>query len=159
LGPWLALRGDERDPDRHARSVATIPPVPCAIIGRLDGAHGPSPLRPADAPARPAGAGGPPPLGLQPVLDVAPARPGALRPDRLGRLAASPLPDPRPRRHGRLGPPPRRPRLHGRGPSRHRRLRSLPRERLGPLVPPPPREAARRPDRLLLRRVRPPRVA
>ena len=54
---------------------------------------------------------------------------------------------------------PRRLRLHGRVPRRHHRVRPLHGQRRGPLVPPPARRRAEGPDRLLLCRVRPPRIA
>src|SRR3990170_8574558 len=64
-----------------------------------------------------------------------------------------------PQGRGPLGGPPRRPALHGLLPDAPGRVRPLHGRRTRPLVRPGARAATGRPDRLLLRRVRPPRVA
>ena len=82
-----------------------------------------------------------------------------LPPRRRGGLGALPQPDPGPAGHARLVATPRRHRLHGRVRDAARPLRRLHRERRRPLVRAPARRRAERADRLLLRRVRSPRVA
>ena len=103
-------------------------------------------------------AGRPPHPRLQHVVELASGGPDPVLPHRRRRLGALPQPDPGAVRARRLGAAPRQHRVHGRLPGHPRRVPVVHVQRRGPLVPAPPREGARGPDRLLLRRVRPARV-
>ena len=123
--------------------------------------HGPSP-RPLDpggdvSPAAPAR--GPATPRLQPPLGVASADPRPVEPDRPDGLDPLPQPDPGHQRPDRVVAPARRREVPGRVPRRPGRVRPLHGQRRGPLVPAPLRRPADRADRLLLRRVRLPRIA
>src|SRR5688572_14382507 len=103
--------------------------------------------------------GRPPAARLQPPLGVGPADAEPVEPDRPDGLDALSQPDPGHQRPDRVVPTPRRREVPGRIPRRPGRIRSLYVRRLRALVPPPTRRQARWPDRLLLRRIRDPRVA
>ena len=123
--------------------------------------HGPR-LRPVDpggqlSPATPTRR--PPPPRLQPPMGLGSADPEPVEPHRPDGLEPLPQPDPGHQRPDGVVPPPRRREVPGRVPRRPGRVRPLHGRRLRPLVPPQARRQARRPDRLLLRRVRHPRVA
>ena len=109
---------------------------------------------PAPTPAR-----RPPTPGLQPSLDVASAHARPVQRHRPNGVGALPEPDPGHQRADRLVAPARRPTLPGRVPRRPGRLRQLHGQRRRALVPASLRRGARGSDRLLLRRIRPPRVA
>ena len=124
-------------------------------------AHEPR-LRPVDpggklSPAAPSRR--PPTARLQPPLGVGSANPEPVEPGRPDGLDALSQPHPGHQRSHGMVPPPGRREVPRRVPRRPRRIRSLHGRRLGALVPSPARRQARRPDRLLLRRIRHPRVA
>ena len=124
-------------------------------------AHGPCP-RPLDPgrelpPATTAGRASP--ACLQPALGVASGDTQPVEPDRPDRLDALPEPDPGHQRADRVVTPARRREVPGRVPRRPGQLRPVHGQRLGPLVPSPLRPGAERADRLLLRRIRLPRIA
>ena len=90
---------------------------------------------------------------------MAPAHPRSVEHDRPPRLDALPEPDPGDQRLDRLVAPPRRREVPGRVPRRPRRVRPVHGQWLRPLVPAQVRRRAGGSHRLLLRGVRPARIA
>ena len=178
LRPRFALGGEHRDTQRHGRHRTRRPgrapsrrhvsdpaPAPKPVHVRyrpgMMPPHGPSrnPVHPGRELPAPTASRRAAASRLQPPLGLASPYARPVQPDRPHGVDPVSEPDPGHQRRDRMVAPARRRQVPGRIPRRAGRVRRLHGQWRGPLVPAPLRRRARRPDRVLLRRVRVPRIA